>query len=192
MASAIIFFAGATPPNPTAFLSGTLCSATLSFAVLTCASRAMGPVAAQGAAAGTLLMWYKAIGVGVFPPAAVLAGLLTAKSLSGTTASSLGPSLRYLCFPWLAGHAWLFSCALATSEVRSRARVFLTTRQLAAWGDQTDEALKSIFNTFDTSGDGTLDVDELKVALRVALGLDLSRSDCEQVVAVADRDGDGQ
>ena len=32
---------------------------------------------------------------------------------------------------------------------------------------------------------------DLKVALRVALGLDLSRGECERLVALADRDGDG-
>ena len=38
MASGIIFFAGPTPPDPRGFLSGTLCSATLS-AFLLCAPR---------------------------------------------------------------------------------------------------------------------------------------------------------
>jgi Ca2+-binding EF-hand superfamily protein len=34
-----------------------------------------------------------------------------------------------------------------------------------------------------------LDADELKVALRSTLGVDLSRADCEQLVAAADKDG---
>ena len=66
-----------------------------------------------------------------------------------------------------------------------------TTRQLASLGEQTDCTLREIFAKFDTSGDGALDPDELKVALRVALGVDLSKSDCQQLVAAADRDGDG-
>jgi Ca2+-binding EF-hand superfamily protein len=36
---------------------------------------------------------------------------------------------------------------------------------------------------------GVLDADELKVALRSTLGVDLSRADCEQLVAAADKDG---
>ena len=38
---------------------------------------------------------------------------------------------------------------------------------------------------------GALDADELKVALRVALGDDLSIEDCRGLVRSADRDGNG-
>lgn len=75
--------------------------------------------------------------------------------------------------------------------VRSKARLSITTQQLALLGDQTDVALRSIFDKFDTSGDQALDADELKVALRAALGLDLTVDDCRRLVAMADRDGDG-
>lgn len=54
-----------------------------------------------------------------------------------------------------------------------------------------DKALADIFNTFDTSGDGALDADELKVALRVAIGIDLPSADCQQLVLMADKDGTG-
>jgi Ca2+-binding EF-hand superfamily protein len=48
--------------------------------------------------------------------------------------------------------------------VRSRTRVALTTRlALSEWGDRSDEELAKIFAQFDTSGDGALDADELKV-----------------------------
>ena len=67
-------------------------------------------------------MWYKATNA-LFPPAAVLAGSLfataaAAKRLQGGFASVA----NFLAFPWLAGHAWLYLCAHATSEVRLRTR----------------------------------------------------------------------
>ena len=127
----------------------------------------------------------------MFPPAAVLAGVLTtAAATSATSTSSLGAAVSYLCFPWLAGHAWLYGCACATAEIRGRLRVVLTARDLHALGsDATDEALRRMFARFDTSGDGALDADELKIALRSALGAELSRSDCERLVGLADKDG---
>ena len=193
MASGIIFFCNTSPPHPQGFLSGTLCSATLSFGVLTLASPIMPPVAAQGAAAGTLLVWYKATNA-LFPPAAVLAGLLATAASGAQTHLRLGAAsaVRFLAFPWLAGHAWLYLCAHATSEIRLRTRVALTKQQLAArMHAQDDASLRRTFLQFDTSGDGALDADELKVALRVAVGEELSREDCEQLIAVADKDGTG-
>lgn len=194
MASGVIFFYGPEPPSPKGFLGGTLCSATLSLGTLSALSRIAPPVVAQGAAAGMLLMWYKATSA-VFPPAAVLAGALTAASVSGAAAGAstvcVRSALSYLAFPWLAGHAFLYGCAHAMSSVRAQARVAMTTRQLASLQAHTDERLLEIFHSFDTSGDGALDADELKVALRVALGVDLSREDCVQLVAAADKDGTG-
>ena len=194
MASGVIFFYGPEPPSPKGFLGGTLCSATLSLGTLAAFSRIAPPVVAQGAAAGTLLIWYKATSA-VFPPAAVLAGALTAASANGAASGAakvcMRSALHYLAFPWLAGHAFLYGVAHVMSSVRAAARVAMTTRQLASLQAHTDERLLEIFTSFDTSGDGALDADELKVALRVALGLDLSRDDCVQLVAAADKDGTG-
>lgn len=209
LASGIIFFHGPSPPQPTSFLSGTLCSATLSLGVLTLLSPLLPPVAAQSAAAGTLLVWYKCTG-GVFPPAAVLAGALaTASVASGaaqtsaaaatasgspvkTMASSALRVLRWLAFPWLAGHAGLYACALALSELRTRARVATTKHQArVSLQHQSDAALLETFARFDTNGDRALDADELKVALRTVLGVDIAREDCEQLIAAADKDGTG-
>lgn len=196
MASGIIFFAGQSPPHPKGFLSGTLCSATLSLGALALLSPILPPIPAQGAAAGILLCWYKSTG-SIFPPAAVLAGvLLTATTTSlRAGASSLKHArvaLHYLACPWLAGHAILYACACGVSELRCRVRVLVTQHELLALRGFSDEALQELFTRFDTSGDGALDADELKVALRSALGVDLSRSDCERLVAAADRDGSGE
>ena len=191
MASGIIFFYGPEPPHPEGFLSGTLCSATLTLGTFLAASKALTPVAAQGAAAASLLMWYKTMGA-VFPPAAVLAGALPAATVGSTAAASARSALHYLVFPWLAGHGWLYACASAVSKLRSEARVAVTARELLSLGDATDDALRGVFDKFDTNGDGGLDASELKVALRGAVGLELSLDDCRQLVAFADRDGTGR
>lgn len=62
MASGIIFFSPVAPPSVKGFLSGTVGCASLSAAVFTLCTGIAGisPAAAHGAAAGTLLMWYKA------------------------------------------------------------------------------------------------------------------------------------
>lgn len=191
MASGIIFFAGPTPPDPKGFISGTICSATLSYGALYLLSNVLPPIAAQGAAAGTLLMWYKATGA-IFPPAAVLAGLLTTASVSSSAPGflELGNSLGFLVCPWLAGHAALYACAYAMGLVRAAARVALTKQQLRG-GALSDEQLRETFHKFDTSGDGALDANELKIALRVVVGADLPIGDCEALVAAADKNGDG-
>ena len=81
-------------------------SATLALGILSLTSPFLPPVVAQGAAAGVLLVWYKATNA-LFPPAAVLAGSLfataaAAKRLQG----GLTAVAQFLAFPWLAGHAW--------------------------------------------------------------------------------------
>lgn len=91
-ASGIIFFVGTEPPKPSGFLSGTLCSATLSLATITLLSQALPPVAAQGGAAAVLLVWYKATH-SLFPPAAALAGLLSSQL---TYSSAARPSFIIL------------------------------------------------------------------------------------------------
>ena len=191
MASGIIFFFGPSPPDPYGFLSGTLCAATISFATLAAASRFLPPVTASGAAAAAMLVWYKSTST-MFPPAAVLAGTLLGTISAGPAGSfALVPSLSYLAFPWLAGHAWLYACALMVSQLRASARIATTQRRLQSLHDQPDDVLRNTFATFDTSGDGALDAAELKVALRAALGLEVSYSDCTALIAIADKDGTG-
>mmetsp|Transcript_70899 Transcript_70899/g.140646 ORF Transcript_70899/g.140646 Transcript_70899/m.140646 type:complete len:325 (-) Transcript_70899:90-1064(-) len=193
MASGLIFFVGPTPPHPQGFLSGTLCSATVSFGTLRLLSPLLQPVAAQGAAAASLLIWFKATSA-IFPPAAVLAGALASASLATARPSAtaaLEGMVRYLCFPWLAGHAWLYVCAYAMADLRRHVRVEMSKERLNSFADHTDEELLRVFEKFDTSGDGFLDPEELKIALRVALSVDLTISDCESLVGEADRDGNG-
>merc|ERR1712146_585626 len=115
--------------------------------------------------------------------------IAAAPSTAMSLVSKKAHSLKYLVFPWFAGHAWLYSCAYAMSGVRSQARVAMTKIDMHVLGEQSDQALRIVFKKFDTSGDGALDVHELKVALRVALGLDISLDDCDQLARAADRNG---
>ena len=139
MASGIIFFAGATPPYPKGFLLGTLCSATVSTAMLSLLTGALPPVAVQGAATGALLMWYKSTAC-IFPPAAVLAGLMSAAASSGTS------NAAYLAFPWLSGHACLYTSAMAFSTVRATMREKFAKSKLRLLKTMSDEQLKGIFD----------------------------------------------
>jgi len=192
MASGIIFFVGPAPPDPKGFLSGTLCSATLSAVTLFALSNFVPPVAADGLTTGVLLIWYKTVGT-VYPPASVLAGALYSAAAASEVAGDIGAGASFLVCPWLAGHASLYAAASAVSRLRAAARVRLTRVQLIATeGGLTDEALLEIFDLYDTNTSGFLDASELKVALRKLLGTDLALEDCEEFVRSADRDGNGE
>jgi len=182
MASGIIFFSPVAPPNLKGFLSGTVGCATLSATVLALVSRSMlSPVAAQGAAAGALLVWYK-ISNSIFPPAAVVCVMM----------SGADSPLGWLASPWLAGHACLYAGAKCTSKVRAQARYMLThKRAIRNFGGLPNSELKKIFRQFDLSRDGSLDAAELCCALRVAVGADLTAKDCQSLINMVDRNGDG-
>ena len=182
MASGIIFFSPATPPSPKGFISGTIGCASLSAAVLSFFTGVAGvsPVAAQGAAAGALLMWYKATAC-IFPPAAVLCVIMS---------GAANTPLSFVVRTWLAGHACLYTGALAMSYVRSQARLSLGRSSLRAMGGLSAAELQSTFKAFDLSNDGTLDASELKVALK-SLGIDLSLQDCMALILSVDKDGNG-
>lgn len=195
LASGIIFFAGPRPPDPAGFLSGTACSATLSAAVLVLAARAGLPeVAAQGAAAGCLLGWYRWYGR-IFPPAAALAGLLASTFAypAGDEALSSGvaSAASFVCFPWLAGHAFLYVSAASLSPVRTAARLALTRRRIERLGERSDAELRRLFDRFDVSGDQRLRPEELRLALRATLGAELDPADVADLVGAADKTGDG-
>ena len=187
MASGIIFFAGRRRA-PQGFLAGTLCSATLSFGVLTVLSPFVPSAIAQGAAAGTLLVWYKAT-IASSAPAAMLAGALTAVYIFCRRNGLLHHGDHAFQRPSHGSPATPFCTPPRTlSYTCGQRRVRLTVR-LHALHDLKDDALYDIFLKFDTDASGALDADELKVALRVALGVDLSTRDCEALVRSQTRMG---
>eukprot|EP00930_Biecheleria_cincta_P047303 TRINITY_DN32765_c0_g1_i1.p1 TRINITY_DN32765_c0_g1~~TRINITY_DN32765_c0_g1_i1.p1 ORF type:complete len:425 (-),score=53.78 TRINITY_DN32765_c0_g1_i1:120-1394(-) len=183
LASGIIFFAAPAPPPPTPFLFGTLYSATVSLAVFGLMKKFLNKIAADGAAAGALLISYKLSGV-IFPPAVGLFGKLADQA-------TLWKDVEYLFFPWLAGHASVYGVAMVFSYLRSYVRAQLAKGELHRLAEGSDTELRKAFNHYDTSGDGALDANELKLALRTAIGMDLEIRDCEQLIAAADRNGTG-
>lgn len=197
-ASGIIFFAGSNPPSPKGFLAGTLCSATISLGILLLFNQSpLPPVAVEGIAAASLLMWYKTVGA-FFPPNAVLAGLILSDVAASTQAGSSiqdfawTDGLGFLVFPWLAGHGFLYGSALALAPLRAATRVALTQNRLRSeLNALSDVELRTIFELYDTDNSGGLDADELKVALRKVLGADLPLEDCQDLVSAADADGNG-
>ena len=52
-------------------------------------------------------------------------------------------------------------------------------------------SLRACAAEFDTSGDGALDENELKCALRVAIGAEVSIEDCKKLIQSLDKDGNG-
>ena len=138
----------------------------------------VSPVVAQGAAAASLLVWYKALGI-VFPPAAVLCVLM---------AGADSPYM-FVGKTWLAGHAGLYASALGVAKIRQSTRRAFGERRLASLGALSDSDLKKVFTTFDTSGDGSIDATELRLAIKAAIGVELSPADCTKLVQKYDMDG---
>mmetsp|Transcript_7592 Transcript_7592/g.14878 ORF Transcript_7592/g.14878 Transcript_7592/m.14878 type:complete len:234 (+) Transcript_7592:3-704(+) len=196
MASGIIFFAGESPPQASAFLSGTLCGATLSLAALTLVSRLGAPATvAAGGAAGAMLMWYKANNL-VFPPNAVLPILLS-QAIVAEAAGTPGwmTAIDFVVFPWLAGHAALYMAAQATSTVRRKVRMsFLQDKMKSKLANkwQSASGIREAFRKYDLSKNGALDAAELKMAMRQAVGVDLSVGDAQNLIRSVDTDGDEQ
>jgi len=197
MASGIIFFAPQAPPGPVPFISGTIGSSSVCAAIFAlCSSRGIPVPMASGAAAGSLLMWYKATST-IFPPAAVLSTLMAGSVASQATSSVLSSwksSLNFVAFPWLAGHAALYASAAVLGPARERVRTVLTRRQMTQMGRQLagyGTSLRETFDKYDTSKDGHLDALELKLALQVATGVEMSLPAVRAIVGSVDADGDG-
>jgi hypothetical protein len=187
MASGIIFFSPQAPPSPKGLISGTIGSGSVSAAMLALLKKVdASQTACFGAAAGALLVWYKATGC-IFPPAAVVCVLMAGTPWGPTQ----GDALSFLLTPWLAGHACLYAGAMGTAALRGEARRVINKSRLKRLGAMSKDELKAIFLQFDTSKDGCLDATELKVALRVAIGVDLALKDCVKLVAEMDVDGNG-
>eukprot|EP00802_Teleaulax_amphioxeia_P023488 Tamp_24074.p1 GENE.Tamp_24074~~Tamp_24074.p1 ORF type:complete len:312 (-),score=66.11 Tamp_24074:69-938(-) len=191
MASGIIFFAAQKPPPTTGFLVGTFAGTTLCEAIFMVTPEQLH----FGLAGGALLMVYR-LTSSMFPPAAVLSVLIAqsmpeAKGWEGLVSSPVD-IIKFAFFPWLSGHAFLYGSALAVSDIRSQARSWAMKSQLRGLSADFDaETLKTTFSNFDTSGDGFLDAEELRLALRAARGEDVPLDDCKELIGAIDSDGDG-
>ena len=136
MASGILFFSPVKPPSPKGMLSGTVGCASVSAVVFSLLSGAVSPAAASGAAAGALLMWYKATEC-IFPPAAVVCVLMAGQAgqASGLKALASPAGLNWLATTWLGGHACMYAGAMGTAVVRGKARQALARRKLRQMGN---------------------------------------------------------
>ncbi|KAJ1478371.1 hypothetical protein T484DRAFT_2023433 [Baffinella frigidus] len=192
-ASGIIFFAPSSPPQLQGFFVGTLVGATISWTFFSLLPYEV----ALGLAAGTVLLSFKTFNV-IFPPSAAL-GVLIAQEMNvhpGDESRVLSlagwiTSTTFVLSPWLVGHLILFCVAYAVSQLRKVVRRHMVKGQLAGLGAQGNRAeLIKTFEKFDTSGDGFLDAEELRIALR-AVGNDVSLDDCHEMIGTIDADGDG-
>ena len=96
----------------------------------------------------------------------------------------------FVANPWLAGHVCLYAAAYSVGLARDQVRQGFNRQRLqGALKGMSTEQLKEIFSRFDTSKDGSLDASELKLALRVALGADLSMAECNKLIQALDEDG---
>lgn len=129
--------------------------------------------------------------------------------LSGAWAGWRTP-LTFIFTPWLLGHCLLYAAASAAAALRRRVRVHLELRAASAafrdaaaaaaaagsgggggCGDATEARLRSLFDKYDTSGDGRLDALEFRVAYRVLTGGDISERDAADVIQTVHTSGDG-
>lgn len=111
----------------------------------------------------------------------------------------------YILRPYLVGHLYLYGCAMGMARIRRRLRIYLLRREtfskqkrLIREDEGYVEELKAdrcklrvLFDRMDTSGDGRLDATELQLALRAAVGADLTPEDCRFLIRSVDCDGDG-
>lgn len=105
----------------------------------------------------------------------------------------------YLIAPYLSGHLFMHAFATAWSSLRIYVRAQLVKREffgneqlnlqkLTAAGQE--ERLRDLFDRMDLDGNGRLDVQELQLAFRSALGCDITLEECELIMKSTDTDGD--
>lgn len=189
LSAGIVFFYGSNPPSPKAFLWGTAASSTLGLTITTtCAQCGLPWFVGTSMSVASLLMVYRLWGF-TFPSLAAFPGLLAGAAQVPGASSSLA-AVRFLCFPWLAGHVVLYSVAMATSVARRIIRNRLTSAMFARWGTLSDESLRETFNRFDTNGNGNLDYIDLQVGLR-SIGYTVNAKEAEALIQTVDVDGNG-
>ena len=197
LGSAMLFFAGPTPPPPKPFLLCTLASwaAGLAFSWRTMWDVHAGDTLLEAAlAVGVLTVVFKLCSSFFVPTVGLAALLLTDETGAYATLAS---ALHFLAAPWLAGNARLYAAAFAAARGRRAVRASLTRSRLRALIRQNsnevdDEHLLRLFRRFDTSGDGFLQPGELKYAWQAAMGEEMSAEDALNLVRSIDTDGNGE
>ena len=109
----------------------------------------------------------------------------------------------YLIAPYLSGHLFMHAFATVWSYLRIYVRAqlvqreFFTNEQLhlqKLYGSKQiqskQQRLRDLFDRMDLDGNGRLDVQELQLAFRSALGCDITIEECEVIMKSTDTDGD--
>ena len=203
LSSAVVLFGNPRPPSPHAFL---LCSAS-AFLIGTSLHYLRAPpgLNTQAVALALILLVWKLSGSN-FSATVGLAIFLA----EGDWHGNFQQPLYFLCFPWFAGHLFLWALAHAFALPRAHVRILLSRRELrrnasgtllsssggmgASAGVPSTATLarmREVFTRLDTSGDGRLDATECKVAFRSVLNLDLAIEECAAIIRGIDNDGDG-
>ena len=177
-ASAVLLFAGMTPPPVVNVLGGTAGAAACGVAALQLFGSS---TTVRCVAAASTLIWFKMSGT-FYPPAAALAVIFV------DNAAQAAKGWSYVLFPSLAGNALLYAGAMGLAVPRAKARAYLAKRQFLL--NMSDAELKQTFLRYDTTKDGVIDAEELRLAFR-SQGLDVDLKACERLVRDADADGDG-
>jgi len=93
-------------------------------------------------------------------------------------------------FPAVSGNAVLYGLAAVLSGLREEVRSALTAWQWRI-GTRDEKLIKEIFDRCDLDGSGTMEINELHVAMRYLVGKDVSFELTAELMAKVDADGNG-
>ena len=189
LSSGLLFFAGPVPPPGRAFILCTIKAWACAYLIF------LLPItdAAFKASltAGALLTLFKLSNHFFVPTVGLAAVLLT--DPTGKLLSSPLIGLKFLAAPWLLCHGLLFAAAHVVAIGRRRVRVELSrSRFKRSFAALSNDALREVFERYDTSADGFLQAGELKYAWWAVTGEEMSEADADALVKSIDTDGNGE
>lgn len=187
LSSSILFFAGPEPPPTTGFA---IAAAGAAVVGLLGQSLHLRSTTLAALSVGSHLMWCRVAGV-FYAPAAVLA----AQMGSAPVGTPWYKPFQTVGMPWVSGHAIIYAAAVVTSKVRGNVRVRMARDRLAAHSGSDEvslAALHEVFDKYDIDHSGFLDPLELKLAIRLATGVNLPLNDCVRLVRSIDADGNNK
>jgi len=176
-AAAIIIFSGPKPPPVRNLFLGTSGPVAISALVRSFGGPGLTP---RIVALGLSMAWFKTSS-SFFPPAAA-ASVVLVDSLP-----PFGKAWLTAFVPALVGTTMLYGTAFGVGKIREQVKYSLKVKALKTL---PHDSLKSCFKRYDSSGDGYIDAEELRLALR-SNGVDMTLEDVTSIVRGTDSDGDG-